>query len=406
MNINDLRFSAFGNQGFTGSIDDRTLSWLKANGATSGNITDAWREMLKAQGAASSDVNSGWFELLGALGYVGDINDRERAFWADGGAFTAPLGQVDALIVSSTAPYLTGYDTSETPWASSSTPFGWELEGPVNFLVVNPTKTHFVVGLNVAPYLRLFTVLGVEVTLGTGSDFIEPIGRVDFNEVDDGLLVPSTSLDAIVKYNYLTGAYVGSFYSSGSQTISASSKIFKAPDEPLIAFIESGGLKIGYCSDTGGAIAQVNIPCNSANMAWTGNYVNYGTGASAAYRSYYSSGQVKMFDVSGSDVPALTGAPRSFVSNEQTTKGIIVTDAEVFTVTIQAAFPRRWTPRENYPVNWPADFSEAQDCAIASDGVTVLFSNGSLFSIAASLPVSLVGPSSVGPTGTACAFLT
>jgi hypothetical protein len=107
VNINDIRFKALGDQGFTGSFNDRTLKWLKANGATSGNINDAWHQMLSAQGVASPfHVNDGWFQLLGNLGFTGSINDREYAFWSSGGSFGAvppqvngPPNQVDGVTV-------------------------------------------------------------------------------------------------------------------------------------------------------------------------------------------------------------------------------------------------------------------------------------------------------------------
>jgi hypothetical protein len=153
-NINDIRFKALGDQGFTGSFNDRTLKWLKANGATSGNINDAWHQMLSAQGVASPfHVNDGWFQLLGNLGFTGSINDREYAFWSSGGSFgdippqvmgviVTPLVEsleVDWLLVVADPP-ITGYVvqwklTTDSVWQQA---------------VLGPTLTYTILGLTPA----------------------------------------------------------------------------------------------------------------------------------------------------------------------------------------------------------------------------------------------------------------
>ena len=86
----DAKFVALRGQGFTGTMSDMTLQWLKANGALSNAIPDAWIEMLNAQGAGSLHISDGWFRLLGMLGYTGNANDRQLQFWLAGGEFPIP----------------------------------------------------------------------------------------------------------------------------------------------------------------------------------------------------------------------------------------------------------------------------------------------------------------------------
>ena len=82
--LNDCQYAALGTQGFVGSLNDRMLQWALANGATGGTLNDALFEMLGAQGGTGS-LNDRWYMVLGTLGYAGSRNDRELAFWCDGG---------------------------------------------------------------------------------------------------------------------------------------------------------------------------------------------------------------------------------------------------------------------------------------------------------------------------------
>jgi hypothetical protein len=96
----DAKFDALRDQGFTGSISDMTLQWLQANGATSGSITDAWLEVLPGTGQR----NDRWYTVLGGMGYTGSLNDREFAFWVDGGVLpgTVDVGpaNLEAFLIS------------------------------------------------------------------------------------------------------------------------------------------------------------------------------------------------------------------------------------------------------------------------------------------------------------------
>ena len=87
--LNDAKFAALGTQGHTGSLTDRYLSWLQANGATSNSIPDAERELLLAQGAwvdPTRSLNDAWFVFLGSQGHTGALNDRWLSFWLSGGS--------------------------------------------------------------------------------------------------------------------------------------------------------------------------------------------------------------------------------------------------------------------------------------------------------------------------------
>jgi hypothetical protein len=96
----DAKFDALRDQGFTGAISDMTLQWLQANGATSGSITDAWLEVLPGTGQR----NDRWYTVLGGMGYTGSLNDREFAFWVDGGVLpgTVDVGpaNLEAFLIS------------------------------------------------------------------------------------------------------------------------------------------------------------------------------------------------------------------------------------------------------------------------------------------------------------------
>ena len=87
MNLNDLRFDALRDQGFTGQVNDMLLAWAQVNGGTSGALNDALYEMLGIQGGVGT-LNDRWFQVLGLLGYQGALNDRMVQFWSDGGSFT------------------------------------------------------------------------------------------------------------------------------------------------------------------------------------------------------------------------------------------------------------------------------------------------------------------------------
>ena len=60
--LNDCRFTALRDQGFTGQTNDMLLQWLQDNGATSDCLPDAWLEMLIAQGATPAHRNDMWYE--------------------------------------------------------------------------------------------------------------------------------------------------------------------------------------------------------------------------------------------------------------------------------------------------------------------------------------------------------
>jgi hypothetical protein len=78
-------------------------------------ISDAWREMLLSQTGLPEENyhrNDYWYALLGTLGYEGSLNDRELAFWDNGGVlepveppatdwiFFNPLGLATGQIVA------------------------------------------------------------------------------------------------------------------------------------------------------------------------------------------------------------------------------------------------------------------------------------------------------------------
>lgn len=89
--LSDERFQALRDQGFTGATSDMILQWLQDAGATANAVPDAWKQMLlDFTGLPEENYhrNDYWYQLLEDLGYDGQMNDREMAFWEDGGVLS------------------------------------------------------------------------------------------------------------------------------------------------------------------------------------------------------------------------------------------------------------------------------------------------------------------------------
>ncbi len=87
LQINDVKYEALGDLGYTGASPHRTLQWLQANGATADDIPDAWGEMLAAKGMTSGVRAVDWNQLLEDQGFTGSLKEKEHAFWTAGGTF-------------------------------------------------------------------------------------------------------------------------------------------------------------------------------------------------------------------------------------------------------------------------------------------------------------------------------
>jgi len=102
--LSDVRFAALRALGFTGSTSDMLLAWLQTfpfGGAPTlpnKTVPDAWKAALSVVPPQAGSVyqrNDWWYEYLGSLGYTGQLNDRELAYWlqvfqdATGGAYSA-----------------------------------------------------------------------------------------------------------------------------------------------------------------------------------------------------------------------------------------------------------------------------------------------------------------------------
>ena len=95
----DCRHDALVGMFGPGHVNDLMILWLQANGATSPQLNDAWYEMLVAQGAIEPfQINDGWYGLLGGMGYIGAMNDRETAFWCEGGGVITPPIPADNVV--------------------------------------------------------------------------------------------------------------------------------------------------------------------------------------------------------------------------------------------------------------------------------------------------------------------
>lgn len=115
----DAKFDSLRTQGFSGSVSDMILEWLQLNGATSNSVPDAWREMLDLQVASpTGQRNDDWFALLGSLGYTQDsLNDRELAFWQDGGLISTDL----RVVIQQLTPGVCQWNPPSTECTAQST---------------------------------------------------------------------------------------------------------------------------------------------------------------------------------------------------------------------------------------------------------------------------------------------
>lgn len=152
MQLNDLRFQALRDQGFTGSTNDMLLQWLQANGATSGQLNDAWSEMLVSKGF-SLVINDGWYALLGDLGYEGQINDRELAFWSDGGLISTNEWYIESRVADGDGAIPDHYGMAQTGNGAGALPFGSLTPGDlddleVTRLTVNDTGNNWHLRIN------------------------------------------------------------------------------------------------------------------------------------------------------------------------------------------------------------------------------------------------------------------
>ena len=93
--LTDVRFNALRTLGFEGHINDMLFAWL--SGLVSSNpesLPTAWRDVIVSfTGINPSDYqrNDDWFNLLGLIGFEGNMNDRETAFWREAGQLETQL---------------------------------------------------------------------------------------------------------------------------------------------------------------------------------------------------------------------------------------------------------------------------------------------------------------------------
>lgn len=82
-NLNDSRWQALRDLGFTGSTNDMLVQWAQSLGASSDHINDAILEALLLNGAVTKTLTDAWYEFLISKGYTGARNDMEAQFWFD-----------------------------------------------------------------------------------------------------------------------------------------------------------------------------------------------------------------------------------------------------------------------------------------------------------------------------------
>ena len=86
----DARFTKLRELGYTGSVPEMELAWLKDNLASSvSTLTDAWHAYLRGFGLTGS-INDMKYVLWTFFGFVGSIDDKEYKFWTTPGLQTGP----------------------------------------------------------------------------------------------------------------------------------------------------------------------------------------------------------------------------------------------------------------------------------------------------------------------------
>ena len=81
--INDAILAATGGP----TVNDGLVTYYQANGAVSDDLQDAELEFLQALvvPVAAGSLQDMWLEFLGVQGFIGALDDRRAAFWANGG---------------------------------------------------------------------------------------------------------------------------------------------------------------------------------------------------------------------------------------------------------------------------------------------------------------------------------
>jgi len=80
--LTTLKYDVLGLLGYTGSLNDRFMQWLAAEGGTGDQFNDLWLSMIQVNIPAAKTINDGWYAWLENEGYTqADVNSREYAYW-------------------------------------------------------------------------------------------------------------------------------------------------------------------------------------------------------------------------------------------------------------------------------------------------------------------------------------
>lgn len=115
LHLNDARFDYYGLLGFTGSLMDREIAWLKAQpgvSATLDHISDLWLDYLEVTTGDTGHRNDLMQTWLNDLGYTGHINDMWLQFLSSDILANGlnPLVTLDHTSILDTAGDVTSWD--------------------------------------------------------------------------------------------------------------------------------------------------------------------------------------------------------------------------------------------------------------------------------------------------------
>lgn len=81
---NDLKYRYYGARGHVGSLNEREMSFWKAeSGSTSTTYNDIRRDYLRYVTGRTGHVNDVWGYYLQQLGYEGSLSDKERQYFSE-----------------------------------------------------------------------------------------------------------------------------------------------------------------------------------------------------------------------------------------------------------------------------------------------------------------------------------
>ena len=75
---------------YDGTVNEKLVQWLLANGATGGTLNELWHQFLDGQSVPEGTLNERKFTFYGTLSFTGTLCEREHDFFCDGAVIGPP----------------------------------------------------------------------------------------------------------------------------------------------------------------------------------------------------------------------------------------------------------------------------------------------------------------------------